>query len=160
MDSLINLSIDPSAVLAELEARATRIGAALANRLTAINEALAAKIQGEKLSGQVLKQRSGKLIGSVRTLPTAAGGSVISGGVAAGGGPAYYGYFQNYGTKGPYTIVPKDPKGVLAFMIDGKQIFAKKVIHPGLPARNFMESTLEESRDKIVASIDQALRDA
>src|ERR1700761_6354129 len=123
----VSFSVDTAAVEAALRGKADTIIAALVQRTQAIDEALQAKITGEKLSGQMLHQRTGKLIGSVRTIPVTNDGATITGGVQAGGGPAYYAKFQNYGTAGPYEIVPLDPKGVLAFMIGGKQVFAKKV---------------------------------
>jgi hypothetical protein len=156
----VSFTVDTTGVEAALQGRADRIIQSLIRRTTAINESLQAKITGEKLSGQVLHQRTGKLIGSVRTIPVTNDGSTIAGGVQAGGGPAYYAKFQNYGTAGPYEIRPKDPKGVLAFMVDGKMAFAKVVRHPGLPARNFMESTLEESRAGIVAALQEAVDEA
>jgi len=156
----VSFTVDTSGVQAALQGRADRIIQSLIRRTTAIDEALQAKITGEKLEGQVLQHRSGKLIGSVRTIPVVNTGAEIIGGVQAGGGPAYYAEYQNYGRTGPWEIKPRDPKGVLAFMIDGKMAFAKKVMHPGLKARNFMESTLEESRAGIVAALQDAVDEA
>lgn len=156
----VSYTVDTSGAEDEFRGRADRIIAALIARTQAIDEALQAKITGEKLSGQLLQQRTGKLIGSVRTMPVINTGAEIIGGVQAGGGPAYYAKFQNYGTAGPYVIKPLDPKGVLAFMVDGKMRFAKSVMHPGLPARNFMESTLDESEAGIRASLQNAVDEA
>lgn len=156
----VSYTVDTSGAEEEFRSRADRIIAALIARTQAIDEALQAKIAGEKLSGQLLQQRTGKLIGSVRTIPVVNTGAEIIGGVQAGGGPAYYAKFQNYGTAGPYEIKPLDPKGVLAFRLDGKMRFAKRVMHPGLPARNFMESSLEESRALIIAALQGAVIEA
>lgn len=156
----VSYTVDTSGAEEEFRSRADRIIAALIARTQAIDEALQAKITGEKLSGQLLQQRTGKLIGSVRTMPVINTGAEIIGGVQAGGGPAYYAKFQNYGTDGPYEIKPLDPKGVLAFMINGKMRFAKSVMHPGLKARNFMESTLDESEAGIRASLQNAVDEA
>jgi hypothetical protein len=156
----VSFTVDTSGVEAALQGRADRIINSLVRRTTAIDESLQAKITGEKLSGQVLHQRTGKLIGSVRTIPVTNDGATIAGGVQAGGGPAYYAVYQNYGTAGPYEIRPIDPKGVLVFLLDGKTVFAKRVMHPGLPARNFMESTLEESRAGIISSLQSAVDEA
>lgn len=156
----VSYTVDTSGVEALLESKTGAVVAALEARVQAIDEMLQAKITGEKLSGQLLQQRTGKLIGSVRTLPVTNDGATIEGGVQAGGGPAYYARFQNYGTAGPYEILPKDPKGVLAFIIDGKQAFAKRVMHPGLRARNFMESTLDENAATIRASLQNAVDEA
>lgn len=156
----VSYTVDSGAVQAALEGKANQIIAALVQRTQAIDEALQAKITGQKLSGQVLNQRTGKTINSIRTLPVTNDGATIEGGVQGGGGPAYYFKFQNYGTAGPYEIRPLDPKGVLAFMINGKMAFAKRVMHPGLPARNVMESTLEESQVGIISSLQSAVSEA
>jgi len=155
----IQWSVDTGSIGPALEGKQNAIIAALTQRTTAINEALQAKVTGEKLSGQVLQQRTGKTIQSVRVIPTENDGETITGGVQAGGGPAFYFKFQEEGTA-PYTIEPTDPKGFLAFMIGGKQVFAKKVNHPGLKARHPMQSTLDESRDAILESLQDAASEA
>jgi phage gpG-like protein len=137
------------------------------------------KIQGEKLQGQVLQHRSGKLAGSIRALDATTDGTKVDVAVEGGGGVAPYAAVQNYGGKGEYEIVPINKKA-LAFLPGGANVqgaskaqirtmirgfgsksssiraksigqfnsfggvVVKKVIHPPLPERNFMESTAEE----------------
>jgi len=50
--------------------------------------------------------------------------------------------FLNDGTK-PHTIEPKNAKA-LRFVIDGKVVFAKKVEHPGIEARKFVDKILND----------------
>jgi hypothetical protein len=40
-----------------------------------------------------------------------------------------------------------------------KQVFAKSVFHPALPARSFMGSSLEESRDQIIQELGRTVAD-
>lgn len=61
-------------------------------------------------------------------------------------------YLENgtglYGPKGEkYIIVPKDKKA-LKFIINGKTVFCKEVVHPGIEARHFIRDTMEDSITK------------
>lgn len=51
--------------------------------------------------------------------------------------------FLNDGTK-PHTIKPKNAQA-LKFEIGGKTVFAKKVEHPGIEARKFVEKMLDNN---------------
>lgn len=157
-DEQIRIRIDPTAVDGYLPAKGDAIIAALTIRTTAIHVALQAKIAGEKLQGQLLKSHTNKLAGSVRTIPTTNDGEKISGGVQAGGGPAYYAKFLEDGTQ-PHVILPKDAKGVLAFMVGDKMVFARKVNHPGNKPYLFMKGTLREEQPKIVEQLQQAAKE-
>lgn len=48
--------------------------------------------------------------------------------------------YLEFGTR-PHVIEPRDPDGVLAFEIDGKTVFAKKVLHPGTKPLGFVRMT-------------------
>jgi len=59
--------------------------------------------------------------------------------------------YIHYGTKAT-TIMPKAKK-FLKFNIDGKEVFAKSVASPGMPARGFYgynESTVDDIMKKII----------
>lgn len=159
MDGSLRFKVDSRAAEEHFGLREDVIVAALVERTTAINTALKDKIAG-KLNGPLLKSHSGKLMNSIRTAPTRIDGNKIKGGVLGGGGVAPYGRFLEDGTHGPYTILPKDPKSVLAFIVGGKQVFAKKVTHPGLKAYRFMKGTLEEERGYILDQYKEAIREA
>lgn len=154
----IRFSVDPSSIDGYLPAKGDAVVAALVERTTAVNHALQQKILG-KVDGGILKTHTHKLAGSVRVIPTKNDGSKISGGVQAGGGPALYAKFLEDGSKA-HVIMPKDPKGVLAFMVGGKQVFAHKVNHPGTKAYLFMKGTLAEERMNIVEQLQDAAKEA
>lgn len=90
----------------------------LSKRLMWLMTKLQRKIQTEKLQGQVLNQRSGKLANSIRSEGVHAEGSAIVGSVQGAGGPAFYGAVHEYGGKGPYEIRPTGKKA-LAFFPSG-----------------------------------------
>ena len=77
-----------------------------------------AKVVSEKLQGQVLQHRSGKLANSIRVIPSQLEGGVISGGVEGAGGPAWYGVVQERGGTRAYDIRPVN-KQALAFIPSG-----------------------------------------
>lgn len=56
-----------------------------------------------------------------------------------------YGKYLEFGTKGPYKISPRKPGGVLHFKVDGKWVYAKSVMHPGIKAQPYMRPALEQA---------------
>lgn len=159
MDAQLRFKVDTHPIEDSLAGKGDAVVEALIARTTEINRALEDKIKIRLSDGSTVKTHTGKLANSVRRIPTEIDGNKITGGVAAGGGPAYYAKFLEDGTRGPYTILPKDPKGVLAFIVGGKEVFAKKVTHPGLKAYLFMKGTLQEERGDIVEQYREAIRE-
>lgn len=45
---------------------------------------------------------------------------------------AKYALYQHEGTKGPYKITPRPPKKTLMWEQDGRVVFARSVMHPGI----------------------------
>jgi hypothetical protein len=185
-------------VVRSLEKRRPIVLEAVRLKMDQLNTILMMTITTEKLQGQVLNQVSGKLAASVRVIPAVVEGDKVTGGVEAGGGPAFYATIQNYGTTRPYEILPVNKKALAFFGGEGptprnkvvlrriirgfnqgnrpaplanfykKRAFAafenlggnvvKKVIHPPIKARNFMESTAEEFQGEFVEGISEAAR--
>jgi hypothetical protein len=176
MSGQIQFTVDASAVSGHLQDKQLGITAALMERTTAINTALQAKIAGEKLAGEVLNQRSGKLAGSVRVTETTLSGATISGGVQAGGGVAWYGKLHEYGgtfeRKAGSVRLRLDVKGELMRQLKNGNlaVFAKKS-HTRVkevataagtitfPVRSFMRSTLEEERENIITQLQDAAKE-
>ena len=131
-------------------------------KLNALLFLLQSKTVTEKLSGQMLKRRTGNLARSVRVSPAEIDGTRISGAVLAGGSTAFYGKFYEDvaagGTGGvphSWTIMATKARA-LAFMMDGKKVFAKSVMHPPLATRPFASSTLTEMSEQIRAELQAA----
>lgn len=161
---MIRLSFNNSdeRLVQNLREKGPRILAAAKTKMDGLMISLQAKIVGEKLSGQVLNRRTGKLSNSIRALPSDIEsnfqGESIVGHVEGGGGPAFYGRVQEFGGDHAYDIVPINAKA-LHFFIGGKEMFLKKVHHPPLKERSFMRSSLEEYRETIFDSLRQSVRE-
>jgi hypothetical protein len=69
----------------------------------------------QKLSGEVLHVRSGKLLGSAHVEPTVSTATSIVGRVTAAAGPAFYGKFHENGGTRWYDIVPVNKKALAFF---------------------------------------------
>lgn len=115
---------------------------AIPNKLDILDTELQRRIV-TNLQGPILRQLTGKAAASVEMIPAEIQGDVISGSVRAGGGVAPYLRPQEDGTQGPYEITPTSSKALM-FLLEGKTIFAKNVIHPGLPARRPVGQTFDD----------------
>jgi hypothetical protein len=148
-------------LVARLEGLPERVQAVLSVRLRALMFQLAGKIQSEKLSGQVLKVRTGILRASVHATDVTTSGTIISGGVEAAQGPAFYGKFHEVGIPHAWQIVSVKARA-LAFISHGKQVYAKSVIHPPMKQRAFARPALEESaqsvHDALQAAVDAEMK--
>jgi phage gpG-like protein len=146
-------------VIQTLRSKPARVLEVLSVRLYQLMLQVSGKIVDTKLSGQLLNRLSGKLSGSVRALPTEVEGATLTGQVEAGAGPAgAYAASHEFGGSRPYEIRAVRAR-MLAFVADDAQRFAKSVIHPPMPQRSYMRSTLEESSEEIVSSLEEALRE-
>ena len=146
-------------MVAFIEGRGPKIVQALARKMESLMLRLQQHIVADKLSGQVLNQRTGKLIGSIRVLPVVTETASITGAVEGAGGPAFYGKFHEYGTTDSYRIVPVK-KLALAFMLGGKQVIVRSVLHPPIKERSFMRSSLADMTEQIRAELQAAAREA
>ena len=118
--------------------------------------ALASKIKGQKLSGQVLKNRTGTLRRSITAHPPESTGTIITGRV---GTNIEYATIHEFGGKTPaHDIFPKRGRA-LAFNWKGKDVVFAKVSHPGstMPERSFMRTALNEMKPEILAEFEKAI---
>jgi hypothetical protein len=145
-------------VLESLRLKFPRILEALRVKMDALNIALQAKIVGQKLSGQVLQHRTGKLGNSIRVIPAKIQGqSSIIGSVEGAGGPAFYGRFHEFGTSRSYTIVPVNKKALAFALGGGKELIVKSVLHPPIKERSFLRSSQKEMQAQIISGLQDAL---
>src|ERR1700689_4434126 len=114
-----------------LSKKAARLHEVLYARTQALTYMLQTKVIG-KLSGEVLKVRTGVLRGSVNA-GTTTDGTTITGTVQSSGGPAFYGRVHEFGAPSAWQIVATKSKA-LAFQMSVKQgaekVFARSVVHP------------------------------
>jgi hypothetical protein len=143
-------------VLEYIDAKKLLARSVLAERIDIVNSMLADRVRSN-LSGGVLNSVSGKLLGTVKQIPTRfLGNSVISGNVTAGGPEAPYGIFFEEGGRGFYKIVPVNAK-VLAFMQEGERIFARVVNHPPTPHREWFGPAVDEAQTEMSSQLQQAM---
>ena len=107
-----------------------------------------------KLSGSVLNVRTGVLRASIRTQIQ----ETATGVTATVGTNVAYGRYQEEGVPHSWEIRPKSARALM-FQVGGKAVFAQRVIHPPLPARSFLASTLREMTPQIKAEIDAAIKE-
>ncbi|MGA7385080.1 MAG: hypothetical protein WBW81_10470 [Methylocella sp.] len=131
---------------------------ALLGQADALRGALEARIQ-QKLSGEVLKTRSGALAASIVS-SIKNDGSDVSVSISSIGVP-YAAIQESGGKTAAHDIVAVKAKA-LAFSMGGERIFAKSVHHPGstIPARSYLGSSLAEMSDDIEANFKQAILEA
>jgi phage gpG-like protein len=141
---------------------------ALTDRLGALPETLSQRLAQEidrlggvlrdrverNLSGAVLRQRSGRLAGSIAVDVTRVG----LGASATVSSDAPYAAIHEYGGTIPaHTILPQHARA-LAFPWRGQQRFFKRVGLPAvtMPERSFMRSALDETMPEIRAALEAA----
>ncbi len=156
-DPILNISFTTRPeVITALQTKGTRIVQVLTVQLNKLMFMLQSYIAGQKLSGQVLKVQTGVLRASVRAIPATLEGTNILAGVESSGGPSWYGKIHEYGGSHAYSIVAVKARA-LRFVMGGRVVFAKRVLHPAIAARPFMRPSLEENADQIRAELNAAI---
>jgi hypothetical protein len=140
-----------------LEARLKGLGSELTKQLTVKTHALLVQLQTKvvmKLSGQVLKVKTGALRSSVNVEGPIEAGGIISGSVGIPHGPTYtYGRAHELGVSAPYEIVATRAKALAWQMsVKGKMktIFSQYVTHPAVPPTPFVSPTFEENDEWVM----------
>lgn len=147
---------DASAALAGMPAR---VRVALSDKANALAVELEARIR-DKLTGGVLKERSGALARSiVATIADASENISVS--VAASGDVKYAAIHEFGGAIPAHEIVPDKAK-TLAFLIGGKRVFAERVNLPAvtMPERSYLRSSLDKMADVIRQEFVEAVTEA
>jgi len=144
--------------LAKMRGRPPRILQMLMGRLNQLMSQLSAYIVSQKLSGQVLKRQTGRLAASVHPVFAKREAGVLVAGVESSAPPAFYGHVHEYGGSHAYAIVATKARA-LAFMMDGRKVFAQSVSHPPAKVRAFMGPSFEENKARIEAELLNALNE-
>lgn len=129
---LLNL---PSALTAEMQTQMTQA---------------ADYVRANKLSGGVLQRRSGALSRSIYGSASNVGGTTVVGLLGSRGVP-YANIWENTGSKA-HTIVPSVAKA-LRFTAGGRVVFSMRVDIPQQAPRPFLQPSLNENKDKILAAL-------
>jgi phage gpG-like protein len=144
-----------------LTARLGALPQTLSERLAQEVERLAGVLRDcveRKLTGEVLRQRSGRLAASI-AVDVERNGLAVA---ATIGSDAPYAAIHEYGGVIPaHEILPQSARA-LAFPWRGRQRFFKRVQLPAvaMPERSFLRSALDETAPEIRAAIAQAAVEA
>lgn len=152
----MSVSLDAEALSAGLDRLSPQVSAAIAAKVAAATAELQRRVIDDKLHGQMLNRRSGRLANAVeRTVETK--GDSIAGQVFVNDSVRYAAILEHGGSTRPHDIVPDKAKA-LAFVAGGKQIFARIVHHPGsrFPARPYLASALSDEAGAIGAALKSA----
>ena len=143
-------------VLAGLQSLPDRLRVELNTEMEDIVAYLAMYVVTDKLSGQVLAQRSGRLAGSVGGGVTTDAGGTVTGTVTADA--PYAGIQERGGVTKPHTILPVTGRA-LKFRLGDQDVFASRVKHPGsvMPERSYLRSSLVDLHDRIVGDLSDAV---
>jgi len=109
-------------------------------------------IRASKLSGQVLKNRTGTLRRSIHANASRTG-NLIAGMV---GTNVEYARYQELGTKA-HVILPVRAKALAFKTATGETVFARRVNHPGFPPHPFLRPGVQERRAAILDGLHAAV---
>jgi phage gpG-like protein len=148
-------------VIANLGAMTGKIRTAARSSLDAWAVELAGYIKAEKLSGQVLNRRTGRLSSSVHPVTGIESGTSVSAG-AGGGAGVPYAKIHEYGGMIPAHVVAAINAKALAFTVNGVMRFAKSVQIPDvtMPERSYMRSALKDEAPDGIAQLKAAIAEA
>lgn len=145
----VSARVDATAVKERLNGTSGKVLAALRNELEKQTGMLANYIRAQKLSGQVLKNRTGNLRNAVQNNVTAAG-PILTGTVFVDN-TAPYGAYQEHGASIPERR-PVNAKA-LRWYVGGSPVFAMRAKAFTLPPRPFMAPSLQEKSAEINAAL-------
>lgn len=137
-----------------------KVNAAVKSSLDAFATELAGYIKAEKLSGDPLHRRSGRLSASVHPV-TEQTGTTMTGGAGGGAGVPYAQIHEFGGLIPAHQVVVRNAKA-LSFTVDGIRRFAKTVQIPDvhMPERSYMRSAFEERAPSGIEQLRAAVKAA
>jgi phage gpG-like protein len=146
-----------SALIARLDTLPQRLRAALGDKVQNRAQALYAQVVEVNLDGGVLNARSGALRDSIQ-LEVQPQDARIAATIYANGDAPYAAILEFGGKTSAHEILPDKAKA-LAFLMNGKQVFARRVQHPGstFTARSYLGSALDDQSDDIVQGLQDAV---
>lgn len=152
----MSVTLDAEALSAALDRLASQVSAAVEAKVAVATAGLQRHVIDDKLHGQMLNARTGRLASAVERRVEVKGGSIV-GEVFVNDSVPYAAILERGGNTSPHDIVPDKAKA-LAFAAGGKHVFARMVHHPGsrFPARPYLTSALNDETDGIAAALKSA----
>jgi phage gpG-like protein len=145
---------------ARFEALPAALQAVVRAKAADLAERLRTHVLDDKLSGQVLRSKTGALAASIGSEVSVDGDRITARVFSAG--DVKYARIQEYGGRtAAHQIVPMKSR-VLAFIAGGGTVFAMRVQHPGstLPERSYLRSSLADMAGQIASELKRAVVDA
>lgn len=151
-------------VIEKLKTIPKTVRARLLETVTRLTIDLQGYIVRRKLSGQVLKRRTGTLAASIqpRVDNDARGVIGIVASRAREGAPLKYARIHEYGFSGPVTVKEHLRMQTMAWgkLIEPRQVTVRQhIMNMNMPERSFMRTSLHENEENIRAKIKKALGD-
>jgi len=149
----MSVTLDAEALSAGLDRLPSQVSAALEAKVAAAAAELQRHVIDDKLHGQMLNARTGRLASAVERRIEVKDGTIV-GEIFVNDSVPYATILEQGGSTAPHDIVPDKAKA-LAFAIGGKHVFARVVHHPGsrFPARPYLASALNDETDEIAAAL-------
>jgi phage gpG-like protein len=143
-------------LIARLQSMPQRMRAALYAKTTELALELESHVKKDKLQGQVLNHRTGRLQQSIHHDVQQSGSSIT--GRVYSAGPVPYAGIHEFGGSVPdrYPVNAK----ALHFFIGGKEVFATFARGFTMPERSYLRSSLADYRDRIIDGLTQAVQGA
>lgn len=156
---MFTVEVDDTRAQVWLDKLTPKLRSKLEEAITILVEKLRTHIITDKLLGQVLHRRTGRLGQSIQTKVTSTNQSVT--GKVYSSSDVPYARIQEYGGKTAAHVIEARRAEALAFVQGGKLVFYKRVNHPGsnIPARSYMRSSLADMREEIIQRLQQAATD-
>jgi phage gpG-like protein len=151
---MLTLSLEGQAELSErFGAMPDQLRAALKEKVDVLAQDLFGQVVGVNLSGGVLNARSGALRDSIALQATEQDSQI--GAQVLSDGDIPYAAIQEYGGKTAAHEILPDKTKALVFVMKGKQVFARKIEHPGsqIPERSYLRAALENQCDEIAQGL-------
>lgn len=155
---MLQIGIDGAAELAaRLNALPDGLRSALMEKMGALAQDLYGQIVDVNLSGAVLNSRSGELRESIQ-LEIASQDARFDAQIYSNGDAPYAAILEYGGKTAAHEILPDKAKA-LAFVFNGKQIFARRIQHPGsqIAPHSYLRSALDEQGTEILSSLQQTI---
>jgi phage gpG-like protein len=152
---MLDISVDSRQIMARLSVMPDKLRAAFLKKTYSLAEKLKSKVQ-QNLTNKLLNIRTGKLVRSIFQQVTNSTNEV-SGRVYSSGLP--YAAIQEYGGQTKAHIIEAVNGKALMFNMGGKQVFFKRVHHPGsnIKGAHYMGQAFAEMTPEIRAGYEQAV---
>jgi phage gpG-like protein len=158
---MLQISLDGAAEFsARLDALPDQLRVALKEKVQALASALYAQVVGVNLSGSVLNARSGALRDSIQ-IDVQGEDARVDAKIFSDGDVPYAAILEFGGKTAAHEILP-DKARALAFLANGRQVFARRIQHPGstFAARSYLGGALDDASGEIAATLREVVADA